>query len=240
MQQAYGHSPCAMEISPLPSQPAQAYLSHHEQPGASFHPRVLSPTLANHQRTSTSDSSSNASSRSGKSSPRVPTTTTTHKSFDQSFFSKLASHGSDATFNASSNSRSRTRSADVPLSRKDTNASSTTSSFSLEKAPQPPFKKPYGLLRTTSARPSLLSSQSSSATLNKSNDSNNPFQVSPRPTAFLERAQSDSTLSFGGTFPKTTREGRKPSNLGREVSTTRPSLISYGSSTSQGRKISGR
>lgn len=236
---AAASSPCGMEISPLPSQPALVHLQQRDQPP------ILSPTLGHHQRTSTADSNSSSSSNSSsaKPSPSLLTTSAaanTHKSFDQSFFSKLSNHGQSASTN-----RSRTRSADVPLSSKDVNASSSTSSFTLDK---PPFsshglKKPHGLLRTSSARPSLLSTQHSSLTNISNENSNNPFQVSPRPNAFLERAHSDNSLSFGGTFPQSTRETRKPSNLGRgdalvSMPASRPSLVSFGSS--QGRKISGR
>lgn len=238
-----------MEVSPLPSQPAQVHLQHQYH-----HPRILSPSLGNHQRTSTSDSSNSSSSHSHSSKQSLEAShNTAHKSFDQSFFSKLASYGSSK--DATSTSRSRTRSAEVPLSNKDVNSSysnnnhpsSSSSSTLFDKASTavlpPPLKKPYGLLRTSSARPVLLSTQSSSSLINNNpSDPNNPFQVSPRPSAFLERAHSDNTLSFGGTFPKTTREGggRKPSNLGREISTARPSLLACGPSNSQGRKISGR
>lgn len=224
-------------------------------------------------------------------------TTNSKSSFDSSFFSKLAAHSSSSTAKSSSTttspSRSRTRSADVPLSNKDVNAApsiglgypSSNPKFSEKGSDNAasfstmPMKKSHGLLRAASARPSLfapssvspstLQRPSSSAscrgsninTTSSSNDENNPFKASPRPTVFMERAQSDSSLSFGNTFTRPNAGVRKPSNLGSGSSgsfssasssttvsststsaTSRPSIVPFGGpqSTSQGRKISGR
>jgi hypothetical protein len=162
-------------------------------------------------------------------------TTGNSKTFDSTFFERLAAHQSthsttSAASNAMSRSRTRTSSSDGgrPLSDKDVNAVQSLSNVA---ALPLPLKRPTGLLRTSSAAIAAKV---------------NPFEVSPRPSLaaphLMERAKSDNQLVFD--LSKKTALGgegpRRPSGLSKEtVSGARPSIVPY-SLQSQGRKISGR
>lgn len=170
-----------------------------------------------------------------RSSLQKAASSSTTKTFDSTFFERLAQHQSthsSASVASTTAPRPRTRTSSSdggrPLSDKDVN---TVQALSNVAAPALPLKRPTGLLRTSSAAIAAKV---------------NPFEVSPRPSLaaphLMERAKSDNQLVFD-LSRKTALAGegpRRPSGLSKEtVSGARPSIVPY-SLQSQGRKISGR